>query len=44
MAKGIEEGRADERLRNARNLKQLGVSVEVIAQATGVSTEEIQAL
>ena len=44
MAKGIEEGRADERLRNARNLKQLGVSVEVIAQATGLSTEEIQAL
>ena len=42
--KGMEKGRSEERLSNARNLKQLGVSVEIIAQATGLSAEEIEKL
>ena len=41
---GREEGREEERMRNARNLKELGVSSEIIAQATGLSEEEIKAL
>ncbi|WP_285815206.1 Rpn family recombination-promoting nuclease/putative transposase [Phocaeicola sartorii] len=41
---GRKEGREEERMRNARNLKELGVSSEIIAQATGLSEEEIKAL
>ncbi len=41
---GREEGREEERMRNARNLKELGVSSEIIAQATGLCEEEIKAL
>ena len=40
-AEGIEEGRKEERLENARKLKRLGVSAEIIASATGLTTEEI---
>ena len=43
-AKGLEEGQQEERTRNARNLKKLGVSSDVIAQATGLSLEEIAKL
>lgn len=43
-AEGLAEGEARERLKNARNLKQLGVPVETIAQATGLSLAEIEAL
>ena len=42
---GREEGREEahqEKLRTAANLKKLGVSIEIIAQATGLSVEEIQ--
>lgn len=38
---GIAKGRQEERQSNARNLKQLGVSPEIIAKATGLSLEEI---
>lgn len=41
---GREEGREEERAKNAKSLKQLGVPVETIAQATGLSEEEIAAL
>ena len=45
---GLEEGRAEgqqeERIKNARNLKKLGVSPDVIAQATELSLEEIAKL
>ena len=41
---GREEGRKEIILQNARNLKQLGVSMTIIAQATGLSEEEIQQL
>lgn len=41
---GREEGRMEERLSNARNLKKMGVSAEIIAQATGLSVEEVDKL
>ena len=44
LEKGRAEGRAEGVLDTARNLKQLGVPVETIAQATGLSVEEIEAL
>lgn len=40
-AEGRMEGRAEGKLEDARNLKQLGVSIDIIAQATGLSREEI---
>lgn len=51
-AKGLAEGRAEgrtegqqaERIKNAGNLKRLGVATEIIAQATGLTTEEIEQL
>lgn len=41
LALGIEQGTRKTTFDNARNLKQLGVSVEIIAQATGLTEEEI---
>ena len=41
---GLEEGRIEERRRSAAKYKSLGVSVDIIAQVTGLSPEEIQAL
>lgn len=41
---GQMEGRIEERLSNARNLKKMGVSPEIIAQATGLSMEEVAKL
>ena len=42
--KGRVEGEATEKLRTATRLKQLGVDPMVIAQATGLSIEEIEKL
>ena len=50
--RGLEEGRAEgqaegmkmERLANAAKLKELGVDVNIISQATGLSVEEIMKL
>lgn len=39
-----EEGRIEEKLQNARNLKGLGVSTEIIMKATGLTAEEIEQL
>lgn len=48
VKKGIEKGEAigrhEEALEIAKNLKNLGVSIEDIAKGTGLSVEEIQAL
>ena len=48
LEKGLTEGRAEgqqaERLKNAGNLKRLGVATEIIAQATGLTAEEIEHL
>lgn len=41
---GREEGRKEERFENARNFKKLGVPIEIISQATGLTAEEIAAL
>lgn len=43
-AKGKAEGEANARLETARNLIKLGVSAELISQATGLSAEEIKKL
>ena len=39
-----EEGQVEERAKNAKSLRDLGVDVEIIAKATGLSVEEIQNL
>ncbi len=44
LEKGIEKGQAEEKLRNARRFKELGVGAEIINQATGLSLEEIEKL
>ena len=41
LEKGREEGREEARLESARKLKQMGVATEIIAEATGLSIEEI---
>ena len=47
-AEGIKEGeakgRAEEKLANARNLKQNGVPIEIIAKSLDLSTDEVAAL
>ena len=42
--KGVEEGRAETNLNVIRNLKQMGLAPEFIAQATGLSVEEVERL
>ena len=37
----LERGREEARLESARKLKQMGVAAEIIAEATGLSIEEI---
>ena len=44
LEKGREEGREEARLESARKLKQMGVAAEIIAEATGLSIEEIARL
>ena len=44
LEEGLEKGRAEARLHIARNLKAGGMSVELIAQATGLSPEDINRL
>jgi len=44
MKKGMEKGIEKGKIETARNLKQLGVSIDVIVQATGLSEEEVQQL
>ncbi len=41
---GKTEGERNANLKNAHNLKQLGVSIDIIAQATGLTEEEIKQL
>ena len=41
MKKGLEKGKAEEQRLIATNFKKQGVSVETIAQCTGLSVEEI---
>ena len=41
---GIEKGRRIEAMENARRLKSLGVSIDIISQGTGLPVEEIEKL
>ena len=41
---GLEKGREEAKLEDAAKLKQLGVAVEIISQATGLSVEAIEKL
>ena len=42
--RGLERGMEKGKIETARNLKRLGVSTDIIWQATGLSEEEIQQL
>jgi len=42
--RGIEKGKAEEKLQIARNLKSMNLDVESISKATGLSQEEIEKL
>ena len=44
IAQGRNEGFADGSRQNAGNLKQLGVSIDIITQATGLTKEEVEKL
>ena len=44
MEKGMKEGMEKGKLEDAQNLKRLGVSVDIIAKATGLKVDEIEAL
>ena len=44
MKQGKLEGEKTANLRNAKNFKALGVDIHTIAQATGLSVEEIEEL
>ncbi len=44
LKEGLAKGREEGRLESARNLKKMGVDVQIIAQATGLSPEEIESL
>ena len=41
---GVEKGIEQNKVETAKNFKNLGVAVEVIAQATGLSVEEVEKL
>ena len=43
-AKGLAKGLAKGRMETARKFKQLGVGIDVIQRATGLSKEEIEKL
>ena len=43
-AEGREEGREEAKLEDARKFKELGVGVDIISQATGLSVETIESL
>ena len=44
IADARAEGREEAKLEDARRLKELGVTVEIISQATGLSIEIIDSL
>ena len=44
LAEGEVHGARQQALQDARNFKQLGVSIGIISQATGIPLEEVKAL
>ena len=43
-ARGFADGTYRKALEDAGNFKRLGVSIDIIAQATGLSKEEVEAI
>ena len=41
LQQGIEKGEYNKAIENARNFLDLGISVEIVAQGTGLSLEEV---
>ena len=39
-----EKGRKETNIENARNLKKLGVAIDIISQATGLSKKDIETI
>ena len=39
---GLQQGLQQKAVQAARNLKQLGISIDIIVQATGLSKEEVE--
>ena len=44
LAEGLEKGRAEEKRDNARNFKNLGVDIDIIVKATGLTKKEVESL
>ena len=44
IQQGFSDGSYRKALEDAGNLKQLGVSIDIIAKATGLSQEEVEAI
>lgn len=44
IEEGLEKGRMETNIENARNLKKLGVAIDIISQATGLSKKDIETL
>ncbi len=44
VREGKAEGKVEEKRQTAKNLLKLGVSIDTISKATGLTPEEIQAL
>ncbi len=43
-AEGLAEGEAEERLKNARGMKAVGIAPDLIAQITGLPLETVEGL
>ncbi|NEP14696.1 MAG: hypothetical protein F6K14_31770, partial [Symploca sp. SIO2C1] len=44
IEQGIEQGKQQEKVNVARTFKQKGIDIETIAEATGLTREEIEEL
>ena len=44
VEKGLEQGRAEEKKDIARKMKAMGMDVDLIAQATGLTAEDIEGI
>ena len=44
ISQGISQGTRQKALQDASNFKRLGVSVDIISQATGLTVAEVEAL
>lgn len=44
LARGLEQGREEAKLEAAKKLKELGVDIETIVQATGLSVDVVEGL